>query len=192
VSTTDAKSALRRVVRERRAARSPHERAIAGEALARHADLLASRTVSAFVAVRDEPPTLPLIDRLRRRGSRVLLPLLRADDDLEWAEFAGRDELRPGRLGILEPTGASLGLDGIREAELVLAPALAVDARGRRLGQGGGSYDRALARARGAIVAVVFDDEVLDDVPTEPHDRRVAGVLAPEAGLRWFDDGAQR
>ena len=119
----------------------------------------------------------------------MLLPVLREDMDLEWAPFAGAAELRPARLGLLEPTGASSGLDAVREAELVLAPALAVDAAGRRIGQGGGSYDRALERAGAPVVAVVFDDEVLDGpIPVEAHDRRVAGVLTPGGGLRWFGD----
>ena len=102
------------------------------------------------------------------------------------------DALRPARLGLLEPAGPSLGLDAVREAELVLAPALAVDAAGRRLGQGGGSYDRALERAGAPVVAVVFDDEVLDEaIPVESHDRPVAGVLTPGGGLRWRRRGAR-
>ncbi|MDX6723959.1 MAG: 5-formyltetrahydrofolate cyclo-ligase, partial [Solirubrobacteraceae bacterium] len=61
---------------------------------------------------------------------------------------------------------------------------------GRRLGQGGGSYDRALARVAAPVVAVVFDDEVLDEpIPVEPHDRRVAGVLTPRGGLTWLAGG---
>ena len=119
----------------------------------------------------------------------MLLPVLREDMDLEWAPFAGAAALRPARLGLLEPAGPSSGLDAVRAADLVLAPALAVDADGRRIGQGGGSYDRALERAGAPVVAVVFDDEVLDGpIPVEAHDRRVAGVLTPGGGLRWFGD----
>ena len=68
----------------------------------------------------------------------------------------------------------------------MLAPALAVDATGHRLGQGGGSYDRALARTDAPVLAVVFDDELIAEVPTEPHDRLVSGVLTPVAGVRRF------
>src|SRR4029079_12702954 len=96
-------------------------------------------TVAAFVGTRTEPPTLPLLDALRTAGRRVLLPVLREDMDLEWAPFTGVADLRPARLGLLEPTGRSSGLDPVSEADLVLAPALAVDPGGRRLGQGGGS-----------------------------------------------------
>jgi 5-formyltetrahydrofolate cyclo-ligase len=185
VTEAAAKAALRRTLRDRRAARDAAARAEAGEALARHAGALDAATVAAFVAVRDEPPTLPLLAALRGAGRRVLLPLLREDDDLEWGEFDREEALRPARLRILEPVGASLGLDAVRDAGIVLAPALAVDNQGRRLGQGGGSYDRALARVEAPVIAVVFDDEVLDEpIPVEPHDRRVAGVLTPGGGLR--------
>lgn len=107
--------------------------------------------------------------------------------DLEWAAFTSEQALRAARLGLLEPAGPSLGLEAVRDAALVLAPALAVDAAGRRLGQGGGSYDRALERAGAPVVAIVFDDEVLDEeIPVESHDRPVAGVLTPGGGLRWL------
>jgi 5-formyltetrahydrofolate cyclo-ligase len=182
-----AKAALRAALRERRAARDDAARAAAGRRLAAHAEAIPAGTVAAFVGTRTEPPTLPLLDALRAAGRRVLLPVLRADMDLEWAEFSGADALRPARLGLLEPAGPSLGLDAVASAGLVLAPALAVDAAGRRLGQGGGSYDRALERAGAPVVAIVFDDELRDEaIPVEPHDRPVAGVLTPGRGLRWL------
>jgi 5-formyltetrahydrofolate cyclo-ligase len=188
VTAADAKRALRAEVRERRAARTDAERTDEARALARHAGALPARTVAAFVGTKTEPPTLPLLEALRDAGRRVLLPVLRTDMDLEWAAFEAAGKLHPARLGLLEPDGASLGREAVAEAELVLAPALAVDAEGRRLGQGGGSYDRALERANAPVVAIVFDDDVLDDpIPVEPHDRPVAGVLTPHAGLRWFN-----
>jgi len=187
VSGAEAKAALRAQLRERRAARSDADRAAAGAHLAGHAAVLPGETVAAFVGTKTEPPTLALLDALRLTGRRVLLPVLRADMDLEWGAFESAEALRPARLGLLEPTGPSLGLDAVADAQLVLAPALAVDGDGRRLGQGGGSYDRALERAAAPVVAIVFDDEVRDEpVPVEAHDLRVAGVLTPRGGLRWF------
>ena len=187
MTARDAKARLRAELRERRAARDDAGRAAAGERLAAHAATLPARSLAAFVGTKTEPPTLPLLDALRADGRRVLLPVLREDMDLEWAAFESAAALRPARLGLLEPGGPSLGLDAVREAELVLAPALAVARAGRRLGQGGGSYDRALERAGAPVVAIVFDDELRDEpIPVEPHDRPVAGVLTPEGGLRWL------
>jgi 5-formyltetrahydrofolate cyclo-ligase len=187
VSDADAKAELRRALRERRSARSEHERARLGEQLAAHALALGTGPVAAFVGVRTEAPTLPLLAALHARGVRVLLPLLRDDLDLEWADYDGDPEhLVAGPRGVLQPTGPSFGLDGVAAAELVLAPALAVDASGRRLGQGGGSYDRALTRTSAPILAVVFDDELVASVPTAAHDRPVSGALTPTGGVRWF------
>ena len=66
----------------------------------------------------------------------------------------------------------------------MLAPALAVDGAGRRLGQGGGSYDRALDAHERAVLAVVFDDELIESVPAQAHDRPVGGTLTPAGGVR--------
>jgi 5-formyltetrahydrofolate cyclo-ligase len=181
----EAKAALRRALRARRAQRGDDERARAGTALAGHAGALGAGPVAAFVGVRGEPPTLPLLTALHARGVRVLLPLLRDDLDLEWAVYDGdADALVVGRHGIPQPGGDSLGLGGIGEAALVLAPAVAVDASGHRLGQGGGSYDRALRRTGAPVIAVVFDDELVESVPVEPHDRPVGGTLTPLGGVR--------
>jgi 5-formyltetrahydrofolate cyclo-ligase len=86
------------------------------------------------------------------------------------------------------PDGTPLGLDAITDADVILVPALAVDVSGHRLGRGGGSYDRALTRVRPGqtVLGVVHDDEVLDAVPFEPHDRTVEGALTP-SGVRYFN-----
>jgi 5-formyltetrahydrofolate cyclo-ligase len=187
VAPTQAKAALRSMLRERRALRSAEERERLGAALATHAHALGPGPIAAFVGIRGEPHTLSLLAALDARGVRVLLPILREDLDLEWADYDGDPRnLTEGPRGVLHPPGPSLGLDGIAEAALVLAPALAVDGAGRRLGQGGGSYDRALTRTSAPVLAVLFDDEVLEEVPAELHDRPVTGVLTPAGGIRSF------
>ncbi|WP_203784819.1 5-formyltetrahydrofolate cyclo-ligase [Paractinoplanes rishiriensis] len=135
-------------------------------------------TIAAYVPVGTEPGGANLPDVLAVHA-RVLLPVLRDDDDLDWAGYDG--ELSPGPRGLLEPPGPRLGADAIRSADLVLVPALAVDRRGRRMGRGGGSYDRVLARLDGAAptVALLHDGELLDEVPAEPHDRPVDAVILP-------------
>jgi 5-formyltetrahydrofolate cyclo-ligase len=174
-------------MRELRAARSAEERARLGDALAAHAETLGDGPIAAFIGIKGEPSTLALIDALYGLGVRVLLPLLLEDLDLEWADYDGDPEaLVEGPRGILQPAGPSLGPHGIAAAQLVLVPALAVDSLGRRLGQGGGSYDRALTRTSAPVLAVVFEDELVAAVPTEPHDRPVSGVLTPESGVRAF------
>ena len=177
------KAALRAEVRARRRARAADDLEVQARLLAAHAASLPSGTLAAFVGVGGEVPTLPLLDALAAAGRRVLLPVTLDDMTLDWAEYAGADALAPAGFGLLEPTGPRLGPSAIAEAAAILAPALAVDRAGRRLGQGGGCYDRALPFATGEVIAVVADDELLDAVPTEPHDLPVDAILTPGGGL---------
>jgi 5-formyltetrahydrofolate cyclo-ligase len=182
----EAKATLREELRGRRGRRSDEDLEAASAALAGHGLAIEAGCVAGFVGVRGEPPTIALLDALLDRGVRVLLPRLREDMDLDWVVYQGGASLREVRLGLREPAGPGLDLDAVADADLVLAPALAVDRAGRRLGQGGGSYDRALPRARAPVIAMVFYDEVLDEVPAEPHDRLVDGALTPGGGMERF------
>lgn len=162
------------------AARDAAAEAIRAQALAWEA-VSRARTVAAYVSVGTEPGTRPLLDALLASGTRVLLPVLLADNDLDWAAYTGPDDIMSAARGLQEPTGATLGVDAVRAADVVLVPGLAVSPAGDRLGRGGGSYDRALTRVgSGTPTAVVlYDDEVGLAVPVEAHDRRVSHALAP-------------
>ena len=91
----------------------------------------------------------------------------------------------------MEPVGPRLGPTAIGTAEAVVVPAMAVDRSGVRLGRGGGFYDRALLHARpGALlVALVHDDEFLDELPVAAHDRRVGVVVTPSGGWQALPAG---
>jgi 5-formyltetrahydrofolate cyclo-ligase len=143
-------------------------------------------TVAAYVSVGTEPGTGPLLDELRSLGRRVILPVLLPDNDLDWAVYDGPRELARAGRGLLEPTGPPLGRDAVATADVVLVPGLAVDRTGMRLGRGGGSYDRALGRVPvGTFVCtLLYDGEVLDEVPAEPHDRPVTAVVTPSGLTR--------
>jgi 5-formyltetrahydrofolate cyclo-ligase len=187
-----AKAALRRRLRAARAERSPQVRAAAGLALHAAAAVVfepagPALTVTAYAAVDAEPPTDELLEALRRRGVRVLLPVLAENRQLDWAAYAGPGALARSAHGLREPTGPRLGAAALQEADVVLVPALAVDRRGTRLGQGGGYYDRALARVPGdrLVLAVVYAAEVLDSLPSEPHDVYVGGALTPGGVIRF-------
>ncbi|MCI0686548.1 MAG: 5-formyltetrahydrofolate cyclo-ligase [Sporichthyaceae bacterium] len=144
-------------------------------------EIRAASVVCCYSAFGTEPPTGPLLDWLAGRGVRVLLPVLRPDLDLDWSEYTGPDGLSVARREPGEPVGPRLGTAAIEQADVVIAPGLAVDRSGVRLGRGGGSYDRALVRARpDAFLAVpLYDGELVDRLPHEPHDRRVHAALTP-------------
>jgi 5-formyltetrahydrofolate cyclo-ligase len=143
-------------------------------------------SVAAYVSMNGEPGTGPLLDALVAAGRRVILPVLLSDDDLDWAEYAGAEDLAPASRGMLEPTGRRLGPDAVATADVVLVPGLAVDAAGVRLGRGGGSYDRALGRVPvGTFTCVLlYDGEVGVPVPVEPHDRPVGWAATPSGVIR--------
>ncbi|MFE3648496.1 5-formyltetrahydrofolate cyclo-ligase [Streptomyces sp. NPDC059101] len=150
----------------------------------------AAPTVAAYVSIGGEPDTRALIEALRAAGVRVLLPVLLPDNDLDWAVYEGPERLVPAGWGLREPDGPRLTPEAVTEADVVLLPGLAVDRTGLRLGRGGGSYDRVLARLersgrRTALVVLLHDDEVLDAVPAEPHDRRVHAAVTP-SGVHRF------
>ena len=183
------KAALRRRVAATRATLPEAERTAAGRLLGDHVlelpEAQMAGTVAAYVSVGTEPGSRGLIFAFWKRGSYVLLPLLRGDSDLDWASYEGPDSLAPGPRGLLEPTERPRGVTAISSADLVIVPALAADRRGHRLGRGGGCSDRALARVGPAVptIALLYDGELLDFVPVAPHDQRVGAVAQPGEGI---------
>jgi 5-formyltetrahydrofolate cyclo-ligase len=164
---------------------SESARAIADHLLATQ-ELHRAATVAAYVSVSTEPGTGPLLDRLRAMGRRVIVPVVLPDLDLDWAVYDGPAGLARARRGLLEPQGPRLGVDAVGGADVVLTPGLAVDRTGMRLGQGGGCYDRALGRVPvGTFTCtLLYEDELLDEVPSRPRDRRVSAVVTPAGVTR--------
>lgn len=184
-----AKAVLRRRLSAARAALTDAQRGEAGRLL-RDAVLCLPETqmagtVAAYVSIGTEPETRSLVYALWKRGAYVLLPLLRPDNDLDWASYEGPDSLAAGPRGLLEPAEPPRGVAAIARADLVIVPALAADRRGNRLGRGGGSYDRALARVGGTVatIALLYDGELLDEIPAGRHDQPVRLVAQPSQGI---------
>ncbi|GAB98221.1 5-formyltetrahydrofolate cyclo-ligase [Kineosphaera limosa] len=181
----ELRTSMRRARRERAADSTPQQRAAAARALSRTVrDLLAElsaagpqpvRTVAAFESLPTEVPTDALLRDLVAGGFAVIVPILLPDKDLDWMPWVG-----PGEFA--EP----LGTQGIAQAQVVLVPAMAVDGHGHRLGQGGGSYDRALPRRRpGVPVVAVVDDAELrtEPLPVAEHDTPVDACVTPTRRL---------
>jgi 5-formyltetrahydrofolate cyclo-ligase len=185
----ESKTALRRELLAARARLSVAERRAAGQALRDTVlglpEMGMAGTVAAYISVGTEPETTGLVFALWKRGAYVLLPVLRADFDLDWASYEGPDSLAPGPFGLLEPTEPRRGVEAVRSADLVIVPALAADREGNRLGRGGGCYDRALSRVGPSVltVALLYDSELLDEVPAGPHDQRIRAVARPAHGI---------
>ena len=183
------KAELRARVLARRSALPADQRAQAGrairDALLDRPEVQMAGTIAAYYSIGTEPDTRGLVYALWKRGSYVLLPVLRPDGDLDWASYEGPDSLVPGPRGLREPGEPTRGVDAVARADAVLVPALAVDGAGRRLGRGGGGYDRALTRVGPLIplIALVYDEELVEHVPAEAHDIPVRATVSPRSGL---------
>lgn len=189
-----AKLALRDQVGTARRRLGPLQLVEAAHALADHLlaapEVRRAATLTAYVSVGHEPGTGPLLDALAEAGKRILLPVVLRDLDLDWAVYAGPDTLAPARRGLLEPTGPRLGVEAVAAADCLLVPGAAVDRRGVRLGQGGGCFDRALARvpADRFVCVLLHEHEVVESVPESAHDRRVTAAATPR-GVHRFTAG---
>lgn len=186
------KGVLRRRLVAARTAMSSSSRTEAGRLIRDHVlempEVAGAGTIAAYYSVGTEPDTRGLLFALWKRGSYVVLPVLLPDGDLDWASYEGPDSLSPGPRGLLQPAEPVRGPGTIARADVVLVPALAVDRSGQRLGRGGGSYDRALARVGPQVptIALLYDSELLPRVPAVEHDQPVRAVARPGHGITWL------
>jgi 5-formyltetrahydrofolate cyclo-ligase len=172
---------------ERRDGLAPRERAARSarivERLLELPQLLGARTVMAFWSFGSEVETAPLIDRLHRNGLRVVLPRIESGDVVA-ALYAPGDPVRETSFGAMEPAGAEVAEAG--EIDVVIAPGVAFDRRGGRVGYGGGFYDRFLAELRPGVpvIAIAFGIQVVDEVPEGGMDRRVDAIVTEDEVIR--------
>ncbi|ABM15607.1 MULTISPECIES: 5-formyltetrahydrofolate cyclo-ligase [Mycolicibacterium] len=166
-----------------------HDREAAQLAAHLKALIAPGTVVCAFIPVGSEPGSIAMVDDLVHRGVEVLLPVAREDIDgtplpIRWGPHTP-GAVAKAPFGLREPHPPWLPPEAVGRASVVLVPALAVDRSGARLGRGAGFYDRTLplADADAWLVAVVRDDEVVDHLPSEPHDVRMTHALTPQKGL---------
>lgn len=185
----DAKRELRRRLRTERAERGPEwsaERAPAlAERLQELTTSLGARTISAYLSTPDEPDTRAFLIWAAEHGIRVLLPVIRPDGLLDWAEHDGTETIE-ATLGMPEPTSDALPPTALDDVDLMLIPATAVGRDGSRLGGGRGFFDKTIAAMAECppVYAVVHDEELLDSVPHAGYDQPVDGVVTPSGIIR--------
>lgn len=178
------KRALRAELRERRRITTAKERIAADAAITANlieltTDLRGS-SIAAYLSTPDEPGTRDFLAWACDNDIRVLLPISRADGLLDWAPYDGKGE-DEDLLGMPTPTSELLGPIAINSVDLIVVPAAAVDRTGMRMGWGRGYFDKTLGSMEACppVYAVIFDEELVESVPTERHDQRVDGVVTP-------------
>jgi len=188
----DQKRAIRAELRERRRNRTSTQTAQDTIALTAHlralVDDIGARSLSIYLSLPSEPDVRPFIAWAQSEGLSVLLPVSRDDGLLDWVTATDALEESMGSLGVPEPTGEVLGPLAINDVDLIVVPAASIDSHGTRLGWGRGFFDRMLGSMsrRPPVFAVVFTDELVDELPNEVHDSPVDGVVTP-AGITRFD-----
>ena len=133
-----------------------------------------------FVSLPYEVDTWPLMQQMLEEGKRVVVPRVQKDELLVSEVRDPERELAPGAFRVWEPTPQAVRPIGLENVDVVLVPGLAFDRRGHRLGHGRGYFDRFLSRlpATTRTVGLCFDFQLLDRLPTSPHDQTVQTVLA--------------
>lgn len=142
--------------------------------------------VSGFMPIRSEADIRPLMEALRTRGARLVLPVVLDRETIIFRAFEVDAPLVMTGFGTTGPGEDAQVLD----PDILLVPLSVFDGHGQRIGYGAGHYDRAIARLHGKgrvpiLIGVAFDCQEVPLVPAEPHDVPLHAVLT-ESGLRWF------
>ena len=149
-----------------------------------------ARAILFYSPLTNELDISPLLTEALAAGKTVVLPRFIAEKKLYAAceiHDLARD-VQPGHFGIQEPAAHCLPIE-IYRLDFVLVPGIAFDLHGRRLGRGKGFYDLLLAVVPGTTCGVAFDEQIVREVPVEPHDIRLNCILTP---TRWIEQSTAR
>jgi 5-formyltetrahydrofolate cyclo-ligase len=184
------KRALRAELRERRRTMTATERETSAVAITNQLEKLTTDLgvdyIAAYLSRPNEPGTRDFLAWACARGIRVILPVSRDDGLLDWAPYDANDEMED-IAGMPAPTTKVLSPMAIDNVGLIIVPAATVDRTGMRMGWGQGYFDKTLGSMQKCppVYAVIFDDELVDSVPSEVHDKTVNGVVTPSGILRF-------
>jgi 5-formyltetrahydrofolate cyclo-ligase len=132
--------------------------------------------VALYNALPDEVQTLTTVEEWYELKT-VALPVV-IGNDVVFYKYEGSNKLRRGAYGIYEPVGTQA--IAIEAVSLFVVPGVAFDRQGNRLGRGKGYYDRLLAKCNRPVIALCYSFQLLDDVPTEPHDKKMSMIITEE------------
>ena len=173
------KSELRKLYRRQRADRFNTESWLH---ILSATELKNATNVASYISYEFEPETSDVNQRLIADGKKVFLPRLLENNDIQWVSWNGSSESLTKVEKIYEPIGDAVEV----ELDVIILPALHVDRMGNRLGQGGGSYDRALSRSKAFKIALLHYGELTSEIlPIQPHDEKIDAAATPEIVVRF-------
>jgi len=140
--------------------------------------------VASYISYDFEPQTVDINAQLIREGKTLLIPRTLKDRDIEWVLWNGSLSTLQKKGKMLEPIGERFSDESL--IQVVIVPALHIDVAGNRIGQGGGSYDRALSRSSAWKLGLVGAKELGSEIlPVEAHDQKVDAAATPSLLLRF-------
>ena len=173
------KSELRKLYRRQRADRFNTESWLH---ILSASELKNATNIASYISYEFEPETSDINQRLIKDGKKVFLPRLLENNDIQWVSWNGSSENLTKVEKIYEQIGDAVEV----ELDVIILPALHVDRMGNRLGQGGGSYDRALSRSKAFKIALLHYGELTSEVlPIQPHDEKIDAAATPEIVVRF-------
>jgi 5-formyltetrahydrofolate cyclo-ligase len=173
-----AKSKMRELLVQKRRMLPSAERAMFSEQVLQQLEQMHcfrdAKTVLLYYPVQNELDVLPLVKKYKREKT-LLFPVSHRRG-ITVHPYAGNEHMHRGKFGIPEPTTPAY--EG--KIDLIIVPGVAFDAKGRRLGRGGGYYDRFIKKQTHAVlVGVGYDFQLVDEVPAARHDQRVHRIILP-------------
>ena len=146
-------------------------------------EFAAAKTIASYISYGDEPQTKDLNEAILKNGKKLLLPRMLKDKSLEWVTWNGDLENLAKSGKILEPKGDSTSGT---EIDIVIVPTLHANREGHRLGQGGGSYDRALSQISAWRLGLIYSGELtVEPFPIEAHDMKLDAIATPDLIVRF-------
>ena len=186
---TDKKALRKRYLAERTALSAAQKQGIdraITENVLKSALYRDAKCVFCYVSTAEEIDTRAILDAALRDGKTVCVPLCGRGGSMSARKITALSDLQAGHYGILEPSDTAQEI-APEDINLVLAPALACDTRGYRLGYGGGYYDRFLTRTSAVCAALCAETRLTDALPAEPFDRR-CGYIFTEGRILHTDE----
>ena len=193
-TVSELKAALRARVRAQLKELSAAERAAASTQvclkLKQQAIWETSRSILFYAPLPDEPDIWPLVGEALATGRSVALPRFVPEQNAFVACVIGNlaQDVQPGQFGVREPNDFCPVIP-LNRLDFILVPGVGFDLHGRRLGRGKGFYDQWLANHHGTTCGVAFDQQIIGEIPVEPHDIRLSCILTP---TRWREVGSRR
>jgi 5-formyltetrahydrofolate cyclo-ligase len=152
--------------------------------LLRSREIESASVVASYISYGFEPQTVDINEALIRAGKRLVIPRTLKDRDIEWVLWDGSQGSLRKRGKVLEPVGEKFNEESA--IDVVIVPALHIDHQGNRMGQGGGSYDRALSRISAWKVGLVAAGELgSTPLPVEEHDQKLDAAATPTLLVRF-------